>query len=310
MRDKKIYLAGHTGLVGNAIFSKLKEVGYKNIVVATHKELDLTRQRETEKFFDDERPNLVILAAAKVGGIRANMSMPAEFGYINSMISANVIHSAYKFGAEKLLFLGSSCIYPRNCEQPMKEDYLLSGIPEPTNEAYAISKIMGLKFCEYYNKQYNSNFISAMPCNIYGEGDTFDVNDSHVVPALIMKIHRAKKEKIKEVVVWGTGNARRELLYVDDLADACVFLLENYNDSQFVNVGVGEDVSIRELATTICKVVGYDGELVFDTSMPDGMPRKCVDTSKINSLGWYSKIKLEEGLSRVYKWYIENVEAK
>ncbi len=307
MRDEKIYLAGHTGLVGSAIFKALKDRGYTNILTASHRELDLTRQADTEAFFEREKPTYVILAAAKVGGIGANMQSMADFGYINAMIGANVIHSAYAYGVKKLLYLGSSCIYPRQCPQPMREDCLLTGIPEPTNEAYALSKILGLKLCEYYNTQYNCNFISAMPCNIYGEGDNFDEKTSHVIPALMQKMHNAHVRGEDSVLIWGTGRARREFLHVFDLALACIFLLENYDDKQFVNVGAGHDVTIAQLADMMRQVVGFRGEIVFDTSKPDGMMKKCVDTSKINGLGWKSEIDLMNGLKQTYAWFLENI---
>ncbi|PIQ94106.1 MAG: GDP-fucose synthetase [Nitrospirae bacterium CG_4_10_14_0_8_um_filter_41_23] len=305
-KDSKIYIAGHRGLVGSALVRRLTEPGYMNLIVRTHAELDLTRQTEVEDFFKREHPEYVFLAAAKVGGILANNTYPAEFIYSNIVVQSNVIHSSYLFGVKKVLFLGSSCIYPRDCPQPMKEDYLLSGYLEPTNEPYAIAKIAGIKMCQAYNRQYGANFISVMPTNLYGPNDNFDIQNAHVLPALIRKFHEAKVAGQKEVVVWGTGSPRREFLYVDDLADACIFLMNNYNNSpEIINIGVGKDISIRELALMVKEIVDYNGEIVFDTSKPDGTPRKLLDVSKLSSLGWQAKTGLREGIKRTYQWYVE-----
>ena len=307
-KDSKIYIAGHRGLVGSALVRRLTEPGYMNLIVRTHAELDLTRQTEVEDFFKREHPEYVFLAAAKVGGILANNTYPAEFIYSNIVVQSNVIHSSYLFGVKKVLFLGSSCIYPRDCPQPMKEDYLLSGYLEPTNEPYAIAKIAGIKMCQSYNRQYGTNFISVMPTNLYGPNDNFDLQNAHVLPALIRKFHEAKVADQKEVVVWGTGSPRREFLYIEDLADACVFFMNNYNSSEIINIGVGKDISIRELALMVKEIVDYNGELVFDTSKPDGTPRKLLDVSKLSSLGWKAKTSLEEGIKKTYEWYAEMLE--
>jgi len=307
-KDSKIYIAGHRGLVGSALVRKLTEMGYMNLIARTHAELDLTRQRDVEDFFDKERPEYVFLAAAKVGGILANNTYPAEFIYSNIVVQSNVIHSSYLFGVKKLLFLGSSCIYPRDCPQPMKEEYLLSGYLEPTNEPYAVAKIAGIKMCQSYNRQYGTNYISVMPTNLYGPNDNFDLQNAHVLPALIRKFHEAKVADQKEVVVWGTGSPRREFLYIEDLADACVFFMNNYNSSEIINIGVGKDISIRELALMVKEIVDYNGELVFDTSKPDGTPRKLLDVSKLSSLGWKAKTSLEEGIKKTYEWYAEMLE--
>ena len=304
-KDSKIYIAGHRGLVGSALVRKLTEMGYMNLIARTHAELDLTRQRDVEDFFDKERPEYVFLAAAKVGGILANNTYPAEFIYSNIVVQSNVIHSSYLFGVKKLLFLGSSCTYPRDCPQPMKEEYLLSGYLEPTNEPYAVAKIAGIKMCQSYNRQYGTNYISVMPTNLYGPNDNFDLQNAHVLPALIRKFHEAKVADQKEVVVWGTGSPRREFLYIEDLADACVFFMNNYNSSEIINIGVGKDISIRELALMVKEIVDYNGELVFDTSKPDGTPRKLLDVSKLSSLGWKAKTSLEEGIKKTYEWYAE-----
>lgn len=310
MMDKqaKIYVAGHRGLVGSAIVRLLKAQGYTNLVLATSRELDLTNQTAVAEFFAQQRPEYVFLAAAKVGGIQANNIYRAEFLYNNLMIEANVIHSAYTHGVKKLLFLGSSCIYPKLCPQPMKEDYLLTGFLEPTNEPYAIAKIAGLKLCENYCRQYGVNFISAMPTNLYGINDNFDLQNSHVLPALMRKFHEAKQANAPTVTVWGTGTPLREFLYVDDLADALLFLMQNYTDTEFVNVGTGQEVSIRELALTMQKVVGYEGEIVFDATKPDGTPRKLLDVSKLRSLGWQAQTDLERGIAQTYGWFLANVD--
>jgi len=305
-KNAKIYVAGHRGLVGSAIMRKIKKDGYNNLVYRTSSELDLRRQEKVEKFFKEEKPEYVILAAAKVGGIQANDTYSAEFLYDNLMIETNVLEAAYQNDVKKLLFLGSSCIYPKFAEQPMKEDYLLSGKLESTNEGYAVAKITGIKLCEHYNKQYGTNFISAMPTNLYGPNDNFDLETSHVLPALIRKFHEAKINDEDEVIIWGTGKPQREFLHVDDLADALLFLMNNYDGDQFVNVGVGKDISILELAQLIKDVVGFEGEIVNDLSKPDGTPRKLLDVSRLNDLGWEAQISLEEGIKDTYQWFKEN----
>jgi len=305
-KDAKIYVAGHRGLVGSAIMKKLKKEGYNNLVYRTSSELDLRRQEKVEEFFKEEKPDYVILAAAKVGGIQANDTYSAEFLYDNLMIETNVIDAAYQNDVKKLLFLGSSCIYPKFADQPMKEDYLLSGKLESTNEGYAVAKITGIKLCEHYNKQYGTNFISAMPTNLYGPNDNFDLETSHVLPALIRKFHEAKVNDEDEVVIWGTGKPRREFLHVDDLADALLFLMNNYNGNQFVNVGVGKDISILELAELIKDIVAFEGEIINDLSKPDGTPRKLLDVTRLNDLGWEAQISLDEGIQDTYKWFKEN----
>jgi len=308
-KNIKIYIAGHNGLVGSAIVRRLKKAGYNNLIHRTHEEIDLINQKEVDNFFCKERPEWVFLAAAKVGGIMANIEHPAEFLYENLMIESNIINSAYKYGIEKLLFLGSSCIYPRECSQPMKENYLLTGKLEPTNEGYALAKIAGLKLCEYYNKQYNKNFISLGPSNVYGIGDNFNLNNSHVMAALIRKFHEVKVKKLPFVKVWGTGKAKREFLYVDDLADACLYFMENYNAEElppFINIGTGEDITIKKLAELIRDIEGYEGEIIWDTSKPDGMPRKVVDVTIANKLGWQAKVPLEEGIKKTYEWFLKN----
>ncbi|HZP55167.1 MAG TPA: GDP-L-fucose synthase [Candidatus Saccharimonadales bacterium] len=302
-KNSKIFIAGHRGLVGSAIVRKLQTDGYKKLLLKTRQELDLTDKTVVENFFKKEKPELVVLAAAKVGGIKANMTYPSEFLYENLQIQDNVIWSAHQNGVKKLLFLGSSCIFPRNSAQPMKEEYFLEGRPEPTNEAYAIAKIAGLKFCEYIYEEFSKQFVSCMPTNIYGPGDNFDFESSHVIPALMRRMHEAKLNKTPEVVVWGTGNTRREFLHCDDLADAVLFLLQNYKNKQFINVGTGEDISIKELAHLIKEVVGYKGNLVFDSTKPDGFPRKLLDVSRIHKLGWHHKIPFEKGLKDTYSWY-------
>jgi GDP-L-fucose synthase len=301
----KIYVAGHRGLVGSSILRALDKAGYKNIVYRTHQELDLTNYEAIKEFFEKERPEYVFLAAAKVGGIWANKTHKAEFIYENLQIQNNVIKNAYDFGVKKLLFLGSSCIYPKMCPQPIKEEYLLSGYLEETNDAYAIAKISGLMMCRAFRQQYGVDYISAMPTNLYGYNDNFDLESSHVLPALMRKIHEAKENNIPEVTVWGTGAPLREFLFVDDLAEALVFLMNEYSGEEHVNVGTGTDVSIKELAQLICKVVGYSGKIVFDTSKPDGTPKKLLDVSKINSLGWKAKVSLEEGIRKTYEWYLK-----
>ena len=296
--------------MGSAITRNLKLKGYNNLVYRTHKELDLTDQQAVNEFFDQERPEYIFLAAAKVGGILANSTYPAEFVYENLMIEANIIHAAYKHEVKKLLFLGSSCIYPKFAPQPLKEEYLLTGELEETNEAYAIAKIAGIRLCKHYNQQYGTNFISVMPTNLYGPNDNFDLKTSHVMPALIRKFHEAKLKNEAEVVVWGTGNPRREFLHVDDMADACVYLMEKYDAEdigEFVNIGIGKDITIRELAGLIKEVVDFEGVIKYDTSKPDGTPQKLLDIGKLNALGWESKISLLEGVEQTYEWYKEQI---
>jgi GDP-L-fucose synthase len=301
--NSKIYIAGHRGMVGSAIKRNLESKGYTNLVSRTHRELDLTNQQAVNDFFKNERPEYVFLAAAKVGGILANSRYPAEFIYENLVIEANIIHAAHLYGVKKLLFLGSSCIYPKLAPQPLKEEYLLTGELEVTNEAYAVAKIAGIRLCKHYNQQYGTNFISVMPTNLYGPNDNFDLQTSHVMPALIRKFHEAKLNKQSEVIVWGTGSPKREFMYVDDMADACVYLMENYNYSdigEFVNIGVGEDLTIKELAELIKDILGYSGRIVYDSSKPDGTPQKLLDVSKLSRLGWKHKIGLRKGISLVY----------
>nr|CBX31671.1 Putative GDP-L-fucose synthase 2 [uncultured Desulfobacterium sp.] len=293
-----IYIAGHNGLVGSAITRRLKSENYSNLIMCASSDLDLKKQADVKTFFKDNRPEYVFLAAAKVGGIYANNTYPADFIYDNLMIQTNIIHSSYLFGVKKLLFLGSSCIYPKNCPQPMKEEYLLSGYLETTNEPYAVAKIAGIKMCQAYNRQYGTNYISVMPTNLYGPGDNYDLHNSHVLPALIRKFSEAKAENIPFVEIWGTGTPRREFLYMDDLADACVFLMQNYNEGEIVNIGVGKDLTIKELAELIKKIAGYKGELRFDHTKPDGTLRKLLDVSKLTAMGWEAKTGLEEGISR------------
>ena len=305
IKTSKIYVAGHNGLVGSAIIRALGNKGFANIIKKTHAELDLIRQKDVEEFFAAEKPEYVFLAAAKVGGIQANNTSPAEFFYLNSMIQNNVVHNAYISGVKKLLFLGSSCIYPKLCPQPIKEEYLLSGYLEPTNEAYAIAKISGLKMCQFYKRQYGADFISCMPTNLYGPNDNFDLDSSHVLPALIRKFHEAKLSKAPFVEIWGTGSPLREFLHVDDLAEACVYLMENYDGEEHVNIGTGEETSIKALALLIKDIVGYEGEIKFDASKPDGTPRKLSDVSKLSKLGWTSKIELESGIRETYNWFVE-----
>lgn len=305
-KNSKIYVAGHRGLVGSAIIRNLKERGFTNIIERTHKELDLRRQEDVEKFFEIKKPEYVFLAAAKVGGIYANNMYPAEFIYDNLMIESNIIHSSYKNKVKKLLFLGSSCIYPKFAEQPIKEEYLLTGALEETNEAYAIAKITGIELCKFYRRQYGCDFISAMPTNLYGINDNFDLETSHVLPALIRKIHEAKVVNKEEVVIWGTGKPLREFMYVDDLADALVHLMLNYSEEIHVNMGTGKDISIGELAETIKEVIGYKGKIVNDFSKSDGTPRKLLDVSRLEATGWKYKVELKEGIEKTYKWYLEN----
>ncbi|MEY4730988.1 MAG: hypothetical protein RL020_2146 [Pseudomonadota bacterium] len=302
-KQDKIFVAGHRGLVGSAIVRRLQSAGYGNFVNRTHSELDLLNQKAVEEFFAKEKPDHVFLAAAKVGGIQANNIYRADFIYQNLMMEANIIHAAYKNNVKKLMFLGSSCIYPKLAPQPMKEEHLLTGLLEPTNEPYAIAKIAGIKLCGAYNAQYGTNFISVMPTNMYGPGDNYDLNNSHVLPALMRKMYEAKQRSDKEVIVWGTGSPRREFLYSDDLADACVFLMENHDAKsvgEFVNVGVGHDITIKELANLVAQTVGFEGKLVFDTSKPDGTPQKLLDVSRLNKLGWQAKMPMKDGLLKAF----------
>ena len=302
-KNARIFVAGHRGLVGSAIVRNLEQRGYINIIERSHRELDLTRQDLVEQFFKVEKPEYVFLAAAKVGGIQANHNAPADFFYMNSMIQNNVIHNAYLSGTKKLLFLGSSCIYPKMSLQPIKEEELLSGYLEPTNEAYAIAKISGLKMCQYYKKQYGANFISCMPTNLYGPNDNFDLNSSHVLPALIRKFHEAKVSGAQHVEIWGTGTPLREFLYVDDMADACVFLMEHYDGLEHVNIGTGEEITIKDLALLIKEIIGFKGNLKFDRSKPDGTPRKLLDSGKLQRMGWKCKVELGDGIKKAYESY-------
>jgi GDP-L-fucose synthase len=304
--SSKIYVAGHSGMVGSAIVRALYSYGYKNIVTRTHAELDLLKQEDVENFLKSETPDFIFLAAAKVGGINANISYPADFIYENLMVEANVINSAYNAGVNRILFLGSSCIYPRNCSQPMSEEQVLSGSLEPTNEAYAIAKIAGIELCRSYNKQYGKEYFTVMPTNLYGPNDNYDLNDSHVIPALLRKAHEAKLRGDKEMLVWGTGDSLREFLHVDDLADACVFLMEHDIKDGLFNVGYGQDISIREIAEIVAKIVGFDGQLVFDVSQPEGVPRKLLNTDKLRQLGWEPQISLHDGLIKTYADFISN----
>ena len=308
-KNDKIYIAGHRGLVGSAIIRNLKKNGFNNLLLRTSQELNLTNQADVNQFFETEKPDYVFLAAAKVGGIHANDTYPADFIRDNLQIQTNIIDAAYRNKTKKLLFLGSSCIYPKFAPQPMKEEYLLTGELEPTNEWYAIAKIAGIKMCQAYKKQYGFNAISLMPTNLYGPGDNFNLENSHVMPALIRKFHDAKVNNLPEVEVWGTGTPKREFLHVDDMADATVFLMNNYDAEQFVNVGVGEDVSIKELAEIVKETVGFAGELKFDSSKPDGTPRKLLDVSKLNEAGWRAKINLVDGVKTTYLWFLENEES-
>jgi GDP-L-fucose synthase len=308
-KNSKIYIAGHRGMVGSSILRRLQKEDFSNFVLRTSKELDLRNQSEVQEFFRKEKPDFVFLAAAKVGGILANNTYRGAFIYDNLMIQNNVIHSAYENGVKKLMFLGSSCIYPKLAPQPLKEDYLLTGLLEPTNEPYAIAKIAGIKMCDAYRSQYGCDFISVMPTNLYGPNDNYDLEKSHVLPALIRKFHEAKKNKQNEVVMWGTGSPKREFLHVDDLADACIYLMKSYSEEGLVNIGTGEDISILDLAKVIKRIVGYEGKIVQDLSKPDGTPRKLMDVGKLESLGWKAKINLEDGIRMVYNqlqnedWY-------
>lgn len=302
-KTSKIYVAGHRGLVGSAILRALQCQGYSNVITRTHSELDLRNQEAVNRLFEQEKPDYVFLAAAKVGGIWANSQSPADFCYDNLLISANVIHAAYVNQVKKLLFLGSSCIYPKMAPQPIKEEYLLTGALEPTNEGYALAKISGMQLCKYYRRQYGCDFISAMPTNLYGINDNFDLNNSHVLPAMIRKFHEAKTQNKSEVVLWGTGKVLREFLYVDDLADALVHLINNYSAESHINIGTGEDLSINDLAVLVRDVVGFKGKIVYDTSKPDGTPRKLLDVSLLHSTGWHHNTSLRKGIEIVYDWY-------
>lgn len=312
-KKSKIYVAGHQGLVGSAIVRALQSAGYKNLLLRTHEELDLVDAMAVAEFFRKESPEYVFLAAAKVGGILANQNQPADFIYQNLMIQTNVIHQAYLGKVKKLLYLGSSCIYPKECPQPIKEEYLLTGPLETSNLPYAIAKITGIKMCQSYNRQYHTNFIAVMPTNLYGPCDNFDLENSHVLPALIRKFHEAKQKQSQEVVVWGTGKPRREFLYVEDMADGCIFLMDNFNLTPeqnkkgeiFFNLGVGEDIEILELAGLIKNIVGFEGKIVFDKSKPDGTMRKLMDVSKIMEMGWQPVMKLEDGIKKTYQWFLE-----
>jgi GDP-L-fucose synthase len=301
-----VYIAGHRGLVGSALLRDLQKHGYRNIIVRTHNELDLRNTEKVREFFATNKPDAVVVAAARVGGIKANNDLPVEFLLENLQIQNNLISASFDFGVKKLLFLGSSCIYPRLAVQPIKEEALLTGALEPTNEPYAIAKIAGIKLCQAYARQHGANFISAMPTNLYGPGDNFDLQTSHVLAALIRKVHEAKMQNRREVVIWGTGTPRREFLHTHDLADALRFLLENYDSPQIINVGCGHDLTVRELALLVAKVVGVDAELVFDTSKPDGTPRKLLDTSRLRQLGWQPRITLEDGVRDTYQWFLGN----
>jgi len=308
-RESKIYVAGHRGLVGSAIVRRLEQEDYGNLLMRTREELDLKDSRAVDEFFAEQRPEYVFLAAARVGGILANDTYPVEFLRDNLYIELNVIEAAHRYGAEKLLFLGSSCIYPKFAPQPMKEEHLLTGELEPTSEPYAIAKIAGIKLCQAYDREFATDFISVMPTNLYGPGDNFDLETSHVLPAMIRKFHEAKEGGEPRVTVWGTGTPRREFLYVDDLADACVYLMNNYSGSEIVNIGVGKDISIAELASLVREVVGYEGEISYDTNKPDGVPRKLLDVSRLAELGWKAKVPLREGVERTYRWFVSTMTA-
>lgn len=308
-QQSKIFVAGHRGLVGSALVRKLNAEGYENLLLRTREELDLRDQRSVLDFLSKERPEYVFLSAAKVGGILANKERKAEFIYDNLQIQTNVIHASYKVSVRKLLFLGSSCIYPKLCPQPIQEEYLLTGSLEETNDAYAIAKIAGIKMCQSYNEQYGANFISVMPTNLYGPSDNFDLKSSHAVPAMIRKFHDAKSANLQTVSLWGSGSPRREFLYVDDLADALVFLMKNYSGSEIINIGAGEDMTIRELSDMVREVVGFHGEVVWDTEKPDGTPRKLLDSTRLQNLGWMPKTPLLDGIRLTYQWYVKNLDS-
>lgn len=309
-KESKIYVAGHRGMVGSAIVRKLTSLGYANLLTRTSAELDLRNQQQVADFFDIEKPEYVFLAAAKVGGIVANNTYRADFLYENLAIQNNIIHGSYLNKVKKLMFLGSSCIYPKLAPQPLKESYLLSGYLEPTNEPYAIAKIAGIKMCEAYRAQYGCNFISVMPTNLYGTNDNYDLVNSHVLPAMIRKFHEAKEKSASEMSLWGTGSPMREFLHADDLAEACLFLMENYNESELVNIGTGEDVTIKNLAALVKQIVGFQGEIIWDTSKPDGTPRKLMDVSKLHGLGWHHKIALEDGIKLAYQDFLKLTDAR
>jgi len=306
-KDDKIYVAGHRGMVGSAIVRKLEDEGYTNIITRTRSQLNLKNQIDTQKFFEDESPDYVFIAAAKVGGILANKDYPAEFIYENLQIQNNILHFSSIFGVKKLLFLGSSCIYPKFAKQPIKESELMSGYLEPSNDSYATAKLAGIKMCQSYNKQYGTKYITAMPTNLYGRNDNYNLETSHVFPALIRKIHESKIDNKSNIEIWGTGTPKREFLYVDDVADACHFLMQNYEESDIINIGTGEDVTINELVQTMKKIVGYEGDIIYDTSKPDGTPRKLLDVSKLHNLGWKHKYSLEEGIKLTYDSYLRNL---
>lgn len=305
-KNSKIYIAGHRGLVGSAIIRNLIKQGYNNLITKTRQELNLLDSQAATDFFKKEKPEYIFLAAAKVGGIMANKTYPAEFIFENLTIQNNIIHNAYLNKVKKLLFLGSSCIYPKITPQPIKEEYLLSGKLEPTNQPYAVAKIAGITMCQSYNRQYGTNFISVMPTNLYGPNDNFDLENSHVLPALIRKFHEAKMNNKKEVILWGTGKPKREFLYVDDLADACVFLIKNYNNSDIINIGTGKDLSIKELAEAVKEIVGFNGKIIWNTSKPDGTPQKLLNVNRLHKLGWRHKINLIDGIKMTYEWYKNN----
>lgn len=308
--NAKIYVAGHTGLFGSALVRALNRQGFTNLVTAAHQELDLTDGAATTAFFRRERPDYVYMAAAKVGGIQANNTYMADFAMENLQITCNVLRAAHEVGVKKMLYLASSCIYPREAPQPVKEEYLLTGLPEPTNEGYAIAKIAGVRMCDYYKRQYGDKFISCIPANVYGENDSFDEGSSHVIPALIQRFHRAKLDGLPCVEIWGTGSAEREFMYIDDAAEACLHLMERYDGPGTINIGMGRTTSIRELAQEIRQTVGYEGEIRYDTSKPDGMPRRLLDSSKISALGWGPSVPLADGLKKTYAWYLEHIEKR
>ena len=305
--DAKIYVAGHRGLVGSALVKALRLQGYRNIITHTSQELDLRDQQAVHTFFEQEKPEYVFFTAAKVGGIKANMASPADFIYDNLAIELNVLHAAYLYGVKKLLFLGSSCIYPRQCNQPMKEEYLLNGPLEPTNEYYAVAKIAGIKLCQAFNRQHGTRFICCMPTNLFGPGDNFNLETAHALPALVAKMHAAKQTGATAVTVWGSGNARREWLYVDDLAQACVFLMNNYDDNEIINIGTGQDISMHDLAYKIKTIVGFEGDLIFDITKPEGMPQKLLNVEKATTLGWHATTDLDSAIRQTYLWYEQQV---
>jgi len=309
-KDEKVFVAGHEGMIGSAILRRLEEGGFSSVITGSPAELDLTDQGMVAEFFMAEKPDYVFLASAKVGGILANSRYPAEFIYTNLVSQTNVINSAWKSGVKKLLFLGSSCSYPKDCPQPMKEDYLLSGKLEPTSEPYAIAKIAGIRMCQSYNRQYGTEYISAIPADVYGSDDDFNPETGHVLPALISKMHHAKINNEVEVAIWGTGSPRREALHVDDLADACIFLMNNYDESELINIGSGEDISVREMAQVVKDATGFKGNIIFDESKPDGMLRKLLDVSRMKKLGWSPKISLKEGIRQTYQWYENHLDTK